>query len=155
MTRIYSILFTAFMLFMATPNADAFSCKQGGQLCGNSDSACCSGNCIQVPGNNNNYCAAGHSGGTNSCYYDSDCRPGYDCRYGRCEYAGFGGGSNSCYYDSDCRPGYDCRYGRCEYAGFGGGNSCSPSGALCGNSDSACCSGDCIQVAGNNNNYCR
>jgi hypothetical protein len=107
------------------------SCLPAYALCGNNDGACCSGDCQAVRGDNNNYCAPG----------------GYDDDYGR----------NECRSDWDCGGrGWSCDWGQCNYRGDGGGwGSCLPSGALCGNDSSACCSRNCVAVRGEDNNYCQ
>jgi hypothetical protein len=122
MVRFNSFLLTVFALVLIS--SGAFACLSGGHLCGTSDSACCSGDCVQVDGNNNNYCAPDDHHGSNQCNWNSDCGYGYECHFGQCQQQNHWG-------------------------------SCKPSGSLCGSSDSSCCSGDCVQVNGSNNNYCR
>lgn len=131
MVRTYSLLVTTLFIMFFSFSADA--CRRDGQLCGpGGDSACCSSNCIQVDGDNNNYCGSSYDyGNGNQCNWDSDCRYDEQCRFGTCEPKYNGGGWN------------------------GGWGSCLKRGQLCGNNDSACCSGDCVQVDGSNNNFCR
>jgi hypothetical protein len=90
-----------------------------------------------------------------SCNFDFHCPAGMACDQWRNECVPRRTGpGDQCDAFNPCSRGYECRGGRC----YRYGDRCLPSGASCGSASSGrdrCCSRECVQVPGDNNNYCR